>query len=535
MDHDVVILGSGIGGASLAAILARQGLDVAIVDRTPHPRFAIGESTIPYTTQALAALSTLYDVPELFPKAIRQVIGRRCGVKRHFGYSYHRQGEAARADEVHMVWLGEPEFHFFRQDLDAHLFHVALGQGVTPFVGVGVDRVDTSADGAVVHLEDGRALSASYVVDGTGRGSVLARQHGLRLQDPGLRTHTRTLFTHMIGVRPYDEIVPQAEHGMPGRLHEGTLHHVFDGGWMWIIPFDNHEDSDNPLCSVGLQLDARRFPLDPDLSPEDEFASWVARFPSVAAHLEGAVPVRPWVRTPRLQFASSRATGERWALLPHAYGFVDPLYSRGLSCTLDGVKALADCILTAHREQDWRHDRFADLDGMYHRLLEAHDDLAYGSLVSWRDIELWKVWWYVWVQSTATEFFIMLGRHEFEREGDDTLLRTIDHHPDGHIPDYGAYMRGAVAIMERVDCGETGAKEAAAELLAWTRAQPFHYGPAQDFLLTRRYSRPPHPLWDLPALARFGYWVGTQARADIKDMIMPLVRKYVFRYAYGTV
>lgn len=45
--YDVAIIGSGIAGSTLAAILARQGLSVLIFEAGTHPKFAIGESNDP--------------------------------------------------------------------------------------------------------------------------------------------------------------------------------------------------------------------------------------------------------------------------------------------------------------------------------------------------------------------------------------------------------------------------------------------------------------------------------------------------------
>jgi hypothetical protein len=52
-------------------------------------------------------------------------------------------------------------------------------------------------------------------------------------------------------------------------------------------------------------------------------------------------------------FRSSEVAGERWALLPSAAGFVDPLLSTGIPLTLLGVSRLAEII-----ERDWGTQRF---------------------------------------------------------------------------------------------------------------------------------------------------------------------------------
>jgi FADH2 O2-dependent halogenase len=59
----------------------------------------------------------------------------------------------------------------------------------------------------------------------------------------------------------------------------------------------------------------------------------------------------------RMAFRSSDVAGERWALLPSAAGFVDPLLSTGIPLTLLGVSRLAE-IIERDWERDWGTQRF---------------------------------------------------------------------------------------------------------------------------------------------------------------------------------
>ena len=45
--HDVIIVGGGPGGSTLAAFLAKKGYDVGLFEREAYPRFHIGESLLP--------------------------------------------------------------------------------------------------------------------------------------------------------------------------------------------------------------------------------------------------------------------------------------------------------------------------------------------------------------------------------------------------------------------------------------------------------------------------------------------------------
>ena len=52
-DYDVAVLGAGIAGSALAAILARHQVRTVLIDAGTHPRFSIGESTVGGPSQLL--------------------------------------------------------------------------------------------------------------------------------------------------------------------------------------------------------------------------------------------------------------------------------------------------------------------------------------------------------------------------------------------------------------------------------------------------------------------------------------------------
>ncbi|MEU0848208.1 tryptophan 7-halogenase [Streptomyces flaveolus] len=484
--YDVAILGSGMAGGMLGAVLARNGVKVLLLDAGTHPRFAVGESTIPYTSGLTRLIADRYKVPELRAlssfKGIREQVSRNCGQKQNFGFVYHREGSPQDWQEINQLVVPSvlrTETHLFRQDIDAYLFHVAVKYGAHPRLGTRIVDVETDPDsGAVLRTDGGEEFRAHYVVDGSGFRSPLAEKFALRETPTRARTHSRCLFTHMIGVEPFDKAPAARRHDQPNPWHHGTLHHVFDGGWLWVIPFDNNEHSLNPLCSVGLTLDPRVHPKG-DRTPQQEFDDFLARYPEIAHQFRGAKAVRPWVSTGRLQYSAKQVVGERFCLTSHAAGFIDALYSRGLTNTMELVNALGWRLMAASKDGDWSMERFGYLEDLQQGLFDFHDDIVYSSFVGFRDYELWNAVNRTWMLGT------MLGNvmledayYRFERTGDDGVFRELEGfgHPGSPLPVSEGFTRmGPLTreLCEAVDQGTETSGEAARKILSYIRDADF--------------------------------------------------------------
>ncbi|MCG8348347.1 MAG: NAD(P)/FAD-dependent oxidoreductase [Chloroflexales bacterium] len=406
---DVAIIGSGIVGSTLGAILARRGLQVIMFEAKSHPRFSIGESMILETSETMRALAELYDVPELayfssenyFP-----YIGASHGVKRHFSYLHHTPGHTHQP--LHSLQAVIPkhphghELHLYRQDVDYFLTTCAVHYGATVLQNTPVRDIAIDMQGVTVITAEGKQYAAAYLVDAGGFRSLVADKFNLR--DFDLQTYSRAIFTHMIDVPDFHEVgTMQKEADLPFSVAEGTLHHVFAGGWLWVIPFNNHAASTNPLCSVGLMLDPRMHPPRNDLVAEEEFFTFIERFPSVAAQFRNARAVREWVRTGRIQYSSKQVVGDRWALLGHSAGFIDPLYSKGLYVSLSSVSILAHYLLQAHRDGDYSRERFLPLERATLAYLRSNDLLVAHSYKSWESYHLWRAYSVLWLLGAYTE------------------------------------------------------------------------------------------------------------------------------------
>lgn len=407
-EYDCLIVGSGIAGSTLGLVLGKAGLRTLVIEKGAHPRFAIGESTLPTTTLLMRRLARDYDVPEL--EDVCHYFGlRRLGLtaypKQHFWFGYHRPGEPLHdGDQLLFDTIRPPigpDVHFLRSDVDAFLTSRLPKYGVDYSERTEISDFQQNGDAWRVTLKSPageRSVRVRQTIDCSGHASYFARRFELRDDPPRLTTNTRSLFSHFRNVRPLEGAI-----GRPHRYHRdrdrGTVHHCFDGGWLWVIPFDNG------ITSVGLQLDNDRFPLDPGVAPEDELRGWIARFPTMQAHLGDMQPIRPYTRTGRVQFTASRVVGDGFILAPHAAGFIDPLYSTGMLLTMAFINRVVPLLRGAAAIGDFSRERFQPIEPLFFEELAHMDRIVGGTFASFRDFATFKQYWRTFAHASAVQYF----------------------------------------------------------------------------------------------------------------------------------
>jgi len=369
LDADVAVIGAGFAGALTALALGRRGRRVVLVERGRHPRFAIGESSTPLANLLLEELADAYDLPQVrvfskwgtWQRSRPDVCG---GLKRGFTFYFHRPGEAYADDETHarqLMVAASPhdeigDTHWYRHDFDLNLVREAEAAGAIYLDETTLDRV--SVAGSRASLDGTRGgesvhIDAAFVVDASGPRGFLARTlnldgHPLRWLPP-----TQGIYTHFENVERWDAIRP--EPGAPYPADDAALHHVFPGGWIWVLRFANG------ITSAGLAT-VRSVRLQADRSSWD---SLLETLPSVREQFADARAVAPWVHSPQLAFRTARVAGPNWALLPSAAGVIDPLLSTGLPLTLLGVQRLLTILESGPSEtglREYERVTLAELD-----------------------------------------------------------------------------------------------------------------------------------------------------------------------------
>ena len=256
--------------------------------------------------------------------------------------------------------------HWLRSEVDARLVERAVREGVDYRDGVELDGVVEGGDDIVLRgTRDGEpfALAAGFVVDATGGAGFLAgRVEGLERGSPPESVASSLLYGHFEGMAPLAPLEPPG----PYPDEAAAVHHLVEEGWIYVLPFD--ERGGIRRASVGIELVPSLD--DAPADPEAAFRAIVARYPTLAAQLDGARPARaiePIRFVPRVQHrlritapAPGRA-GRRWLLLPHTYAFASPLFSTGIAWSLVAVERAAELLAAGPRPDA--------------RALAAYDDL----------------------------------------------------------------------------------------------------------------------------------------------------------------
>lgn len=398
---EIAVVGSGFAGSLIARVLAVQGYDVMLLERGIHPRFAIGESTTPLANLSLERLARRYGLADCYQLAahgrwLEHFPGIRRGLKRGFTFYRHHPSEAFAnrgLDSERLLVEASPnagvsDSHWVRADVDHHFVRQAIDVGVDyrdrveltkADIGIGDVRLTGQCGGAPFEPR------ANFLIDASGPGGFLARQ--LSIPSGLERTATRSalVFSHFEGVRLTPDVVPDLPEG-PYPDDWAAVHHLIDEGWMYSLRFDDG------VTSAGFALTPSGLTELGVPEPADAQALWrglLARYPSIGRAFADARPVMPIGFHPRIQHRLTQAAGDRWVLLPHAYAFVDPLFSTGIAWGMRAVERLGLLFESAargrrvpDREQLARYEVLlsAEADQIDRLVAGAYDAMAHFDL-----------------------------------------------------------------------------------------------------------------------------------------------------------
>ena len=331
---DVIIVGGGIGGLTLALMLHERGINARVYEAAPEIKpIGVGISLLPHASQELGLLGLTDALSEVAVTTRESCFFNRFGqfvysepVGRHAGYDW-------------------PQFQIHRGDLQQVLYQACVDR-----VGGGAERVLTGhrctgvgsdARGAVAHFVDsstGRArpsVRGSAVIGCDGIGSVVRRQF---FPDEGPPVYSGVNMWR--GTTVWEPFLSGSTYLRAGWLTVGKMviypirHNVDSQGrqlvnWVAEVQTDSYNEQD--WNRVGRLEDFY-----------DVFADWTFDWLDVAGLIRGSEEILeyPMVDRDPLQ----RWTHGRVTLLGDAAHPMYPRGSNGAGQAILDARALADCL-----------------------------------------------------------------------------------------------------------------------------------------------------------------------------------------------
>ncbi len=310
---DLIVVGGGPGGSTVATLVAKRGHGVLLLEQEQLPRYQIGESTLPYT---LGICKILGVSDELAKAGFTPKLG---GVWR-----WGSRGNVVHVDFRDVVpeplIEGAYAYQVERMKFDKLLLDNARRAGV-----------DVRERHSVRELiaEEGRIIGARYI-DNEGREKVA---HARYVADAGGHTSP---FYRICGKRMWaDRFRNFAVFGyfdggdrLPPPMSGSILNVTFEYGWFWYIPLAP------ALTSVGAVVPVEfRHMLDE--GPEKAFHRFIDACPRIGQFLEGAKRITEGtygeVRVRKdWSYCNARFCRPGLVLVGDAACFVDPLFSSGI-------------------------------------------------------------------------------------------------------------------------------------------------------------------------------------------------------------
>jgi flavin-dependent dehydrogenase len=315
---DVGIIGGGPAGSIAGSVLAGHGRSVVILEKEKFPRFQVGESMIP------GSLETLHRI------GVKEKIDRAGFLIKHGGEIVSACGKA-RAKFLFQNGLNprwKSAYQIDRMTFDDILLKHAQSLGCEVREETTVESVDFHPTGAVLRCNNGSdKLEAAYVIDCSGRTSLLANCLGLKQQFPHLKKFS---------VYSYFQRADRSNNPNDGftRMIRAK------DSWFWVIPIAEGK------MSVGVVMDLDTFRALKS-SPEVALTRCIEEQPEVRHWVENTTRYMPVYATADFSYAVKQLAGERWILAGDAAGFIDPVFSSGIYIAIYSGEKAGDAVNAA--------------------------------------------------------------------------------------------------------------------------------------------------------------------------------------------
>lgn len=324
LDAEVIVVGGGPAGASTASSLAREGVDVLLLDRARFPRDKIcAEYLSPQASRILSDMGVLDEIERTQPAHL-------AGMKVRAPNGQYADGDFASSHGFR--GFRDKGIAIRRIVLDEIVLRGARTAGARVTEGVRVTDLTRDSDGrvnGVVTLGDAAAqktLTARYVIGADGLRSVVGRRLDL-VRTSRVWPRRIALVAHYRGVRDVGD--------------KGEMHIDYDG-YFGIVDV-GHGISNVAVVAPTSHGEAL------SSGTTEFFENWIENRPHLARRFVGAERITPVRATGPFATFSRRPWARGAALVGDAADFFDPFTGEGIYAALRGGELIAPFIAESLR------------------------------------------------------------------------------------------------------------------------------------------------------------------------------------------
>jgi len=324
LDAEVIVVGGGPAGASTAHSLARNGIDVLVLDRAKFPRDKIcAEYLSPQASRILSDMNVLDEIERSHPAHL-------AGMRIRAPDGHYADGEFASTHGFRP--FREYGLAIRRTILDEIVLRGARTAGARVEELVRITDVNKDQSGRVSGVNvigpDGaaRTLTSRYVIGADGLRSIVGKRLGL--------THTSRFFPKRLALVAHYRKVRDV--GALGEMH------VDHDGYFGIV------DVGLGLMNVAVVVPISRA-KEIGEGRTEFLEQWIAARPHLAERFVGAERVTDVHATGPFATTSRPAWAPGAALVGDAAEFFDPFTGEGMYSALRGGELLAPFVAEALR------------------------------------------------------------------------------------------------------------------------------------------------------------------------------------------
>ncbi|KAJ7713062.1 putative halogenase [Mycena metata] len=322
---NILVVGGGPAGAYSAAVLSREGFNVALIEKEHFPRYHIGESMLP-------SIRPFYNFIDAEEKLVKHGFAIKVGAAAKLN---QRQAEGY----TNFLERGENGFSW---NVDAQESGTDVHEGFS-VTGIQFDpENDKKPVAAEWKSETGETgvTKFKYLVDGSGRTGIMSTKYlKNRKFNPAFKN--TAFWGYWSGVGMY----------MPNTIRENAPFFEAlsdESGWAWFIPLHNGTVSVGVVMNEEVSRIKKSKYSGPDAGVE-HYKTQLALAPAVV-DLIGSGKLTTEVKTAAdYSYSADAYAGPNFRIAGDAGAFIDPFFSSGVHLAYGGATSAATTIAASIR------------------------------------------------------------------------------------------------------------------------------------------------------------------------------------------